>query len=148
MDFYVVFPAKEACVADRLTSQTPDLEVRGSSFARRVVSFDKELYFNLPLFSQVYKWVQPCDGLATRPGAVAILLGMLHTKKSGISSGRLGLWLVCTFNFYLPSRKSSLLSLARLRVQDLGSLDLIPTAWSGLLTTNCFACCILEFLDL
>ena len=132
MDFYVVFPAKEACVADRLTSQTPDQEVRGSSIARRVVSFHKELYFNLPLFSQVYKWVQPCDGLATRPGGVAILLGMLHTKKSGVNSGRLGLWLVCTFTFHLPSRKSSLLSLARLRVQDLGSLDLIATAWSGL----------------
>lgn len=89
MDFYVVFPAKEACVADRLTSQTPDQEVRGSSIARRVVSFHKELYFNLPLFSQVYKWVQPCDGLATRPGGVAVLQGMLHANETGISSGHL-----------------------------------------------------------
>ena len=77
-------------------------------------------------------------------GGVAILLGMLLTKKSGISSGRLGLWLVCAFTFYLPGCTSSLLSLARLRVQDLGSPDLISTAWS----TSCFACCILGFLDL
>ena len=33
----------EACVAERLTSQTPDLEVRGSSLARHAVSLDKEL---------------------------------------------------------------------------------------------------------
>ena len=45
------------CVAGRLTSQTPDLEVRGSSLARRVLSLDKELYSTLSLFTQVYKWV-------------------------------------------------------------------------------------------
>ena len=28
---------------------------------------------------------------------VAIPLGMLHAKAPGISSGRLGLWLVCAF---------------------------------------------------
>ena len=28
---------------------------------------------------------------------VAIPLGMLHAKVPGISSGRLGLWLVCAF---------------------------------------------------
>ena len=31
-------------MAERLTPRTPDLEVRGSSLARRVVSLDKELY--------------------------------------------------------------------------------------------------------
>ena len=31
----------------------PDLEVRGSSLARRVVSIDKELYSTLSLFTQV-----------------------------------------------------------------------------------------------
>ena len=41
-------------MADRLTPQTPDLEVRGSRPARRVVSLDKQLYSTL---SQVYKWV-------------------------------------------------------------------------------------------
>ena len=30
-------------------------------------------------------------------GGVAILLSMLPAKGTGISSGRLGLWLVCTF---------------------------------------------------
>ena len=47
----------EACVAERLTTRTLDLEVRGSSLARRAVSLDKELYSNLFLFTQVYKWV-------------------------------------------------------------------------------------------
>ena len=47
----------EACVAERLTPRTPDLEVRGSSLARRVVSLGKELYSTLSLFTQVYKWV-------------------------------------------------------------------------------------------
>ena len=30
---------------------------------------------------------------------------MLHAKESGISSGRLGLWLACTFTFPLPINK-------------------------------------------
>ena len=47
----------EACVAERLTLQTLDLEVRGSSLAGRIVSLDKELYSTLSLFIQVYKWV-------------------------------------------------------------------------------------------
>ena len=57
------------------TAGSPDLEVRGSSLVRRVVSLYKELYSTLSLFTQVYKWVQatycwgvPCDGLASRPG--------------------------------------------------------------------------------
>ena len=65
----------EACVAERLTPRTPDLEVRGSSLARRIVSLGKEPYSTLSLFTQVYKWVPatycwvvPCDGLASRPG--------------------------------------------------------------------------------
>ena len=45
----------EACVAERLTTRTLDLEVRGSSLARRAVSLDKELYSTLFLFIQVYK---------------------------------------------------------------------------------------------
>ena len=44
-------------MAERLTLPTPDLEGRGSSLARRVVSLDKELYCTLSLFTQVYKWV-------------------------------------------------------------------------------------------
>ena len=34
-------------------------------------------------------------------GGGAILLGMLHVKEIGISSGRVGLWLVCVFTFTL-----------------------------------------------
>ena len=45
----------EKCVAKRLTARTLDLDVRGSSLARRVVCLDKELYSTLSLFTQVYK---------------------------------------------------------------------------------------------
>ena len=45
----------EACVAEWLTPQTPDLEVWGSSLAHRVVSLDKELYSTLSLFTYMYK---------------------------------------------------------------------------------------------
>ena len=44
-------------MAEWLTPRTADLEVRGSSLARRVVSLDKELYSTLSLFTQVYKYV-------------------------------------------------------------------------------------------
>ena len=44
-------------VAKGLTRGTLDLEVRGSSLARRIVSLDKELYSTLFLFSSLYKWV-------------------------------------------------------------------------------------------
>ena len=45
---------------------------------------------------------QPYDGLASRLGGVAILLGMLHAKDTGIGSKHVGLWLVCSLTFYLP----------------------------------------------
>ena len=58
-----------------LTPQTPDMEDRGSSLARRIVSLDNELYSTLSLLTQVYKWVPvtywrgvPCNGLASHPG--------------------------------------------------------------------------------
>ena len=95
----------EACVAKRLTPRTPDLEVRGSSLVRRVVSLDKELYSTLSLFTQVYKCVPAtyCWAVTLQwtsipsKGGVAILLGMFHAKETGKLSCRLGLWLVCTF---------------------------------------------------
>ena len=74
---------EEACVAEWLTPQTPDLEVRDSSLARRLVSLGKELYSTLSLFTQVYKWVPAtycwgvtlqCTSILSR-GGVAILLG-------------------------------------------------------------------------
>ena len=50
--FYVaIATVLEACVAERLTPRTLDLEVRGSSLARRVVSLEKELYWPLCLSS-------------------------------------------------------------------------------------------------
>ena len=44
-------------MAECLTPQTPNLEDRDSSLACCVVSLDKELYYTLSLFTQVYKWV-------------------------------------------------------------------------------------------
>ena len=35
-------------------------------------------------------------------GGVAIVLGMLHAKETGISSGCWGIWSVCVFTFTLP----------------------------------------------
>ena len=98
----------EAFVAEQLTTQTLDLEGRGTSLTHHVVSLDKELYSTLSLFTQVYNWVPAtnCWGgggvtlqwtsIPSR-GVVAILLSMLYAKETGISSGRLGLWLVCAF---------------------------------------------------
>ena len=72
-------------MAERLTPRLLDLEVRGSSLACRVVSFDKELYSTLSLFIQVYtvngyrKHTAGCnpamDPIASHPGGVVILLG-------------------------------------------------------------------------
>ena len=45
-----------AYVAERLTPQTPDLDVWGSSLTHCVVSLDKELYSTLSFFTKVYKW--------------------------------------------------------------------------------------------
>ena len=43
----------EAWVADRLKPRTPDLEL-GPGFKFGVVSLDKELYFTLSPFTQLY----------------------------------------------------------------------------------------------
>ena len=55
-------------MAERLTARKLDLEVGGSSLARRIVSLDKELYSTLSLFNQVYKWVPAtyCWGVSLR----------------------------------------------------------------------------------
>ena len=39
----------------------------------------------------------PCDGLASCPLGSSNTPGMLHAKETGISSDRLGLWLMCAF---------------------------------------------------
>ena len=43
---------EEAGVAEQLTPRTRDLEVRGPSLARRVISLDEELYTPLFFFTQ------------------------------------------------------------------------------------------------
>ena len=100
-------------MADWLTPRTPDLEVPGSSLTRRVVSLDKSLYSTLSLFTQVYKWVPvtycrevtlrwtsiPSTGAGGRVGEKQYS-EVLYANETGISSGRLGLWLVCAFTFF------------------------------------------------
>ena len=44
----------------------------------------------------------PVMGSHPVQGGVAILLGMLHATETGISSGRVGLWLVCAFTYLTP----------------------------------------------
>ena len=100
-----------------------DLEVRGSSLARRVVSQDKELHSTLALFTPVCKRVLatycwevtlPWTSFNYLP-AGAILLGMFHVKETGISSGRLDLSLVCVLTFtltYISFNNKSLINFA------------------------------------
>ena len=97
-------------MAERLTPRSPELEVRGSSPARRVASLDKELYSTLSLFAQVYKWVPAsyCWGITlrwttSRPGGRSNTPRHASAKETGISFGRLGLWLVCAFVFLCNS---------------------------------------------
>ena len=49
--------------------------------------------------TQECKWI---PAIYCWEAGVAILLGMFHAKDIGISSGHVGLWLVCSFTFYLP----------------------------------------------
>ena len=62
----------EACVAKWLTPRTPDLEVRGSSEARRAVWLDQELYSTLSLSAQVYKGVPATYCWGVIPGWTSI----------------------------------------------------------------------------
>ena len=66
-------------MAEWLTPRTLDVEVRGSSLARRVVSLGKELYSTGTLlclsslrcingYQQHTAEGYPCDGLTSRPG--------------------------------------------------------------------------------
>ena len=74
-----------------------------------LVKFNPGLSANRPSnnWAQVYKWEPAtfCWGVTLQwtsilsGRGVAILLGMLHVKETGITSGRLGLWLVCALAF-------------------------------------------------
>ena len=88
------------CGREVNTSNSGGSGVRCSRLPCHVVSLDKEFYSTLSLFTQVYKWVQviycwgkPAMDKHPIQGGVAILLGMIHAKETGISSGRLGLYL-------------------------------------------------------
>ena len=84
----------KACVTERFTPRTLDLEVHGSSLVHHVFSLDKELYPTSP------RCINGCNGLKHPiQRGVAILLGMLHATETGISFGHLGLWLVCAFTY-------------------------------------------------
>ena len=94
-----------ACVAERLKTRTPDLEVRYSSLGRCVVSLDKlghSLHF-ITLFTQVQ--AQMVTGDMLLQGIPAMDQRTIHgssntprsAKETGISSVRLGLWLVYAF---------------------------------------------------
>ena len=96
-------------MAEWSTPRTLDVEVRGSSLVRLIVSLDKELYSTLSLFTQVYKWVPathywritlrwtgiPSRGSSNTPSHACFML----------SSGRLGPWLVCALSPSLRSRR-------------------------------------------
>ena len=76
------------------------------SLAQHIVSLDKELYSTLSLFTQVYKrvpatycWGVILCGLASHPGGSSNT--PRHTKETTISSGHLGLWLMCAFTLNL-----------------------------------------------
>ena len=75
----------------------------------RPTATGKELYSTICLSScgciNGYQWHAALGGGVTLQwtsipsGGVAILLGMPHVKETRISSGRMGLWLVCTFAY-------------------------------------------------
>ena len=84
-----------------LTPRTLDVEVRGSSLVRLIVSLNKELYSTLSLFTQVYKWVPAtyCWRITLRWTSIPYR-GSSNTPRHAcfmLSSGRLGLWLVYAF---------------------------------------------------
>ena len=54
-------------------------------------------------------------------GGVAILLGMLHAKETGIRSGHSDLWLMCTFNFFLPRHSVLVGADDMLKISDFGT---------------------------
>ena len=69
-------------MAERLIPRTPNLEVHGSSLARRVVSLEKELYSTLSLIGLSSLRFIKMDYHPVQ-GGVSILLGMLRGKETG-----------------------------------------------------------------
>ena len=92
-------------MAEQLTPQTLDLEVWGSIPTHRVVSLDKKLYSTFSPLTQVAATYPIQEG-------VAIFLGMLQAKETGISSGCLGSWLVARVYLYFI-RSKEVMSVAR-----------------------------------
>ena len=93
----------KACVTERLTPRTLDLEVHGSSLVHRVFSLEKELYPTLSLFTQVYKWVQWTQ--ASHPAGSSNTRGVLHAMETGIIKLRLFGPLACVSLYLLQMFK-------------------------------------------
>ena len=98
-------------MAERLTPRILDQEVRCSSLTCCVVSLSKELYSTLSPFIQVYKlygYRRYTAGGVTRRWTSIPSIGECNTprlaswygSRNMISSGRVGLWLVCTFTLF------------------------------------------------
>ena len=101
-------------MTEKLTPRTLDLEFRDSSFARRVVSLDKELLHFVSLHpgveigtGDILLGGNPAMDYHPVQGRAAIFLGMLHAKETGISSGRLGLWLIYAFTVFSFNKMAS-----------------------------------------
>ena len=97
-------------MSERLTPRTEDLEVWGSSLARRALSLEKECYSTLSLFTHVYKWVLatyfwglPCDGSASRPGESSNLREKLR-PFGPLAPGRLYLVFIYLYRIRRLSR--------------------------------------------
>ena len=74
----------EMCVAEKLTPQTLDLEVWGSSLTRRIVSLDKELNSTLSPFTQVYlKWVPATYCWGGEGGGVTLQWTSILSRSGG-----------------------------------------------------------------
>ena len=120
-----------------LTPGTPDLEVWGSSLARLIVFLDKKLYSTLSLFTQVYKLVSknillggsPTMDLHPIQGRVAILLGMLHAKETGISIQLLDLLARVRPHLYL-------ISIVEVRVRIPASLNVFRLSFCSFFTCH------------
>ena len=54
-------------------------------------------------------------------GGVATFLGMLRAKETGLISSHSGLWLVCTFNFFLPCHSVLVGADDMLKISDFGT---------------------------
>ena len=132
-------------MAEWSTPRTLDVEVRGSSLVRLIVSLDKELYSTLSLFTQVYKWVPAthCWRITLRWTGIPSR-GSSNTPRHAcfmLSSGRLGPWLVCALSPSLRSRRLEVVGTKQKKKKRVhekekregrGSVSCLPRAYEGI----------------